>query len=305
MTKPYVIVTDSCSDLRKELREQYDIDYIPMRTICDGDDTPASLDWEYIPYKTFYDNMRKGTRYLTSQINEETYTERFTEYIEKGYDILSVSCSSALSASVKGSMRVRDKLLAKYPDAKIYCVDSLNSCFGLGMLCIVASKMRAEGKTIEEVYNWLETNKLKANQVCTVDSLGYLRRAGRVSATSAIFGGLMDIKPIIISDAVGQNNAIEKVRGRRLAIKRVVSMFAEDYESLPYQIVCVAHADCPEEAADLKRRVEEALPDKDIPILLENIGPIVGASAGPGTLAVYFFGKEVTVGKQQPNGNAN
>lgn len=297
MSRPYVIVTDSCSDLTKELRREYNIDYIPMRTICDGVDQPASLDWEYIPCKTFYDNMRKGTRYLTSQINEATYTEVFEKYINDGYDILSVSCSSALSSSVKGSYVVRDKLLAKYPDSKIFCVDSLNSCFGLGMLCITASKMRADGKTIEEVTNWLETNKLKANQVCTVDSLGYLRRAGRVSATSAIFGGLLDIKPIIISDAIGQNAAIEKLRGRRLAIKRIVSMFTENYETLPYQMICVAHADCLEEAQDLKRRIEEVLPDKDIPVMLGEIGPIVGASAGPGTLAVYFYGKEVTVNK--------
>lgn len=297
MSRPFVIVSDSCCDLRKELREQYNIDYIPMRTIAGDKDLPASLDWEYIPYKEFYDNMRNGTRYMTSQVNEETYSERFTEYIKGGYDILSISCSSALSASVKGSMRVAEKLKRTYPESKIYCVDSLNSCFGLGMLCITASKMRAEGKTIEEVYNWIENNKLTANQVCTVDSLGYLRRAGRVSASSAIFGGLLDIKPIIISDAVGQNAAIEKVRGRRLAIKRLVSMFTEYYVSSPYQIVCVAHADCLAEAEDLKKRVEEALPDNDIPVLLENIGPIVGASAGPGTLAIYFFGKEVTANK--------
>lgn len=297
MSRKFVIVSDSCCDLRKELRDEYDIEYIPMRTIFDGNDLPASLDWEYIPYKTFYDNMRKGTRYLTSQINEETYTERFVEYLEKGCDILSISCSSALSASVKGSARVAEKLRKQYPSAKIYCVDSLNSCFGLSLLCITASKMRAEGKTIDEVYNWLEANKLTANQVSTVDSLGYLRRAGRVSASSAIFGGLMDIKPIIISDAVGQNAAVEKVRGRRLAIKRIVSMFEENYLPSPYQIVCVAHADCLAEAEDLKKRIEEVLPDKNLNVMLENIGPIVGASAGPGTVAVYFFGKEVTANK--------
>lgn len=298
MARPFAIVTDSCSDLRRELRQQYNVDYIPMRTMCNGEDMPASLDWEHVPMKTFYDNMRKGARYMTSQINEETYTEAFEKYINDGYNILSISCSSALSASVKGSMLVRDKLMAKYPECKIMCVDSLNSTIGLGILCMTASKMRAEGKTIEEVYNWLETNKLKSNQICTVDSLSYLRRAGRVSATSAVFGGLMDIKPIIISDAIGQNNAIEKVRGRRLAVKRIVSMFTERYESLPYQMVIVQHADCPEEAEDLKKRIQEVIPDKDVVVTIEDYGPIIGASAGPGSLGVYFFGKEVTVGAE-------
>lgn len=297
--RKYIIVSDSCCDLRKELREQYDIEYIPMRTICDGTDNPASLDWEHVSFKDFYNNMRKGTRYLTSQINEETYTERFEEYIENGYDILSISCSSALSGSVKISYGVREKLTKMHPEAKIICIDSLNSCFGLGMLCITASKMRADGKSIDEVAAWLEQNKLKANQICTVDSLGYLRRAGRVSATSAIFGGLLDIKPIIISDAVGQNAAVEKVKGRRVAIKRIVSKFLEVYEDLPYQMICVSHADCLDEAEDLRQRVLEVLPNKNIPVMLEQIGPIVGASAGPGTVAVYCFGKEVTENKPQ------
>ena len=295
--RKFVIVTDSCSDLSKDWREKYNIDYIPMRTICDGVDNPASLDWEYIPYKEFYDNLRKGVRYLTSQINEETYTTAFTKYIEGGYDILSISCSSALSNSVKGSCMVRDKLLQKYPNAKIYCVDSLNACFGLGLLCIVASNMRAEGKTIEEVYNWVEKYKLTSNQVCTVDSLNYLRRAGRVSATSAIFGGILDIKPIIISDAIGQNAAVEKVKGRRASIKRIVSKFLELYEDVPYQHIILSNADCEEECEELRKKIVEAMPNKNVPVDVVKMGPIIGGSAGPGTLALYFFGKEVTENK--------
>ncbi|MBQ2711322.1 MAG: DegV family protein [Clostridia bacterium] len=291
--KKFVIVTDSCSDLNENLRSRFDIDYIPMHTIWDDKDLPASLDWEYIDYKEFYKLMRNGTRFMTSQINREEYTERFEQYINEGYDILSISCSSALSASVKGSYQVRDQLLQKYPDSKIICIDSLNACFGLGLICITASKLRAEGKTIEEVAAWIEENKLRFNQFCTVDSLNYFRRAGRVSATSAIFGGLLDIKPIVISDREGNNKAIEKVKGRRSSIRRIVTMLTEAYESSPYQTVVVAHADCEEEALDLKQRIEAALPEK-VEILFERIGPIIGATAGPGTLAAFCFGKEVT-----------
>ena len=147
--------------------------------------------------------------------------------------------------------------------------------------------------TIEEVAAWIEENKLRFHQFCTVDSLSYFRRAGRVSATSAIFGGLLDIKPIVISDREGNNKAIEKVKGRRSSIRRLVTMLTEAYESSPYQTVVVAHADCEEEALDLKQRIEAALPEK-VEILFERIGPIIGATAGPGTLAAFCFGKEVT-----------
>lgn len=296
--KKYVIVTDSCSDLHQQLREQYDVEYIPMHTVGNGREFPSSLDWEYISNEDFYNAMREGTRFTTSQINEQEYTEYFEKRINEGYDILSISCSSALSNSVKGSYAVRDKLLAKYPDAKILCVDSLNSGFGLGNQCIVASVMRKQGKTIEETYKWLQQNKLCSHQIATVDNLNYLRRAGRVSATSAVFGGILDIKPIIISDAIGQNFANEKVRGRKSAIRRLVTLFQEHYRTTPYQLVFISHADCLQDALDLQARIREVLPDKDVEIRVEKMGPIIAGSAGPGTLQIYFWGDKVTVNEQ-------
>ena len=149
--KKFAIITDSCSDLNKDLREKYDIDYVPMHYSYDGKDVVASLDWEELSAPDFYNVMRGGTRIFTAQVTANDYKEKFESYLEKGYDILSISCSSALSASVKASYIVRDELCAKYPDAKIICIDSLISCAGLGMLVIEASKKRAEGKSIEEV----------------------------------------------------------------------------------------------------------------------------------------------------------
>lgn len=292
--KKFVIVTDSCSDLDKELRTTYDIDYIPMHFTLDGEDYEASLDWEVFSAPEFYAKMRGGKRFLTSQVNAAQYLERFKSYLEQGYDILSISCSSALSASVKASRVAREQLLKDFPNAKIYCVDSLNSCFGLGILCITASNMRKEGKTIEETAEWLEANKLTVNQECTPEKLTYLKQAGRVSATSAFFGGLLNIKPIIISDAKGQNLAVEKVKGRKTSIDRLAERFADQVEDVPYQYVCVAHADSLDDALDLKAAVEKKM-KTPLPIRVGYIGPIVGASCGPGTLAVYFFGKKVTV----------
>ncbi len=290
----YVIVTDSCSDLDKGLREKYSIDYIPMHMMLDGNEYAADLDWGDFSFKEFYDILREGKRFTTAQINVAEYTAAFEKYINDGFDILSISCSSALSASVKESYAVRDALMAKYPEAKIVCIDSLNACFGLGMLCIRASEMRAEGKTIDEVAAWIEENKLRMNQECTVDSLVYFKRAGRVSAATAFFGGLLNIKPIIISSKEGHNLAVEKVKGRAAAISRLADRIAERYVSEPYGQLFVSHADSEADMKKLKDEILARIPDKDIPVYEGYIGPIIGATAGPGTIAAFFWGKEVT-----------
>ena len=295
--KKFVIVTDSCADLDRELREKFDIDYLMMSVHFDGKELPASLDWEQISFKDFYNLMRDGVRVKTSQVNACEYSAAFAKYIEDGFDVLSISCSSALSSSYKGSLVARDELKEKYPEAKIICIDSRNSCAGLGSLCITASRLRAEGKTIEETAEYIEKNKQRMNQFCTVESLTYLKRAGRVSATSAVFGGLLQVKPIIISDVNGQNGAIEKVKGRKNSFERLVQMFIEAYEPDPYQCVVVAHADCLADAETLKSMLEAKFKEKNIQseIEIRKVGPIIGASAGPGTVAIYGFGKEVTV----------
>lgn len=292
--KKFVIVTDSCSDLNKDLRARFDIEYLPMRLIYNNKDVPASLDWEYISAKDFYDMMRGGTRVTTSQVNMLEYREAFEKYIKNGYDILSISCSSALSSSYKGSCTARDELKEKYPDAKIVCIDGLNSCIGLGFICMMAAELRAEGKTIEETADYVNAHKLEVHQYAVADDLTYLKRAGRVSATSAFFGGIFKIKPIIISDADGRNVAVEKVKGRIPSVNRLVEIFKSEYRQNKYQKIGIAHADCPEDAELLKERIQKAMPDKNIEIFVDYIGPIVGASVGPGSLAIYFSGDEVT-----------
>ena len=165
---------------------------------------------------------------------------------------------------------------------------------GLGSMCINASIMREEGKPIEEVAAYIEENKLYYHQIATVDDLAYLKRAGRVSATSAFFGSILKIKPIVISDAIGQNFASEKVKGRKASINRIVELFKEHYKSNKYQKIAVLHADCEEDGEILKEKIYQALPDKDVEIFTGYIGPTIGASVGPGTVVVYFIGDKVT-----------
>ncbi len=292
--RKFIIVTDSCSDLDKDLREKFDIDYIPMHINFEGKEYDADLDYKEISLEEYYNLMKNGVRIKTAQINANEYYPFFEKYIKDGYDVLSISCSSALSHSVEESVKAKDQLKEKYPEAKIICIDSLTACFALGLLCIRASELRAEGKTIEETAEWIEKYKLTVNQECTVETLKYLKQAGRVSAASAFFGGLLSVKPIIISDVTGINAAVEKVKGRMNSINRLVERFKDEYRSLPYQRVRVVHGDSLEDGKLLLEKVKEAIPDKDVEITFGNIGPIVGATTGPGTLALYFYGKEVT-----------
>ena len=292
--KKYAIITDSCSDLSKEAREKYNIDYVPMHFSYDGKDVVASLDFEEISVTDFYNMMRNGTRFLTSQVSAIDYKEKFEKYINEGYDILSISCSSALSASVKASYTVRDELLAKYPESKIICIDSLNSCSGLALLCKKAATLRDEGKTIEEVANWILENKKKVNQEATVEKLTYLKQAGRISSASAFFGGILNVKPIIVSDVNGQNASIEKLKGKKVAYDRIVERAVSEYDANVCKDVIIAHADNIEGANELKELLLAKLPEVEENLSIEYIGPIVGASVGPGTVAIYCMGKEVT-----------
>lgn len=292
--RDYVILSDSCCDLDADLRKKYGIEYIPMRIIFGDTDIPASLDWEKISPKEFYDMMRGGVRVRTAQINADEFKEAFSKYLDEGKDVMYIACSSALSNSYKSSLMAHDILAQERPDGKIVCIDSRNACLGLGMICMTASELRAEGKSIDETAQYIEAHKQEVNQFATVESLNYLKRAGRVSTTSAVFGGLLQVKPIIISDADGQNVAVEKVKGRKNSLVRLADLFKETYRSNPHQRICIGHADTPEAAEELKTLVKERMPEEGVEVITAGIGPIIGATTGPGTLAVYCYGKEVT-----------
>ena len=292
--KKYVIVSDTGCDLEESVRKQFDIEYLPMHYSLDGKDYAADLDWGEISAPDFYNTMRQGKRFITSQVNAAEFQEAFRNYAAQGYDILYISCSSALSASINASRVAREEVLKEYPETKIICIDGLRACYALGLLAMRASELRAEGKTIEETAAWVEGNKLTTYMIGTVDKLTWLKQAGRVSATSAFFGGLLNIKPIIIEDEKGRNVAAEKVKGRANSLARMAEIVKETWEDVPYQRLFISHADCVEEAEKLKELVFAAL-GKEVETHIGYIGPCVGASVGPGTVSVNYFGKKVTL----------
>ena len=292
-----VIVTDSCSDMYTELREKYNVEYIPMHIMYKGKEVPASLNWgEVFTQRELWDEIATKNRLTTSQINQSEFVEHFTKWLDDGKDIIYIACSSALSASVHSAEKAAEELLPNYPGAKIYCIDALNACKGECMMVIKASELRAEGKSIDEIVSWIEANKLRYNQICTVDDLSYLKRAGRVIGAAAFFGGILQVKPIIVSDIKGHNAPIAKVKGRKNAINFLVERCKEVIENPEEQTLYVSHGDCLADAEVFAEKLREAVHPKDI--YIDWLGPIIGATTGPGTLVVYCFGKEETFLKE-------
>lgn len=287
------ILTDSCSDLDETLLEKYDIDYAKMNTVYQGKERPASLTWNYYSPKKLYDTMRNGEQVTTTQVPIQEFNRIFKQYLDEDYDIIYIGCSTKQSGSVNtGAMVARD-ILEKYPDARITSIDSLNASLGEGILAIYAANLVAEGKSYDEVVDAVMAKRNHVNEYCTVHSLDTLKRAGRVKASSAFFGNLMSIKPILISDADGEQTPIKKSHGRTKSLKDVVSLLAGSIENPEEQTIYISHADCSDEEMDMLRDlIRKNINCKDIYTVY--IGPIIGASIGPDAICVFAFGKEVT-----------
>ena len=289
MDQNYVFMTDSDSDLPFHLKEEYDIPVVYMPYALNGkeyfDDLGQSLD-----FKSYYDAMRAGANPVTSALNEDAYLDYFTPILEGGKDLLFVAFSSKLSSTIQAVYSAREKLLEKYPGRKITVVDTLSISGPMALLVLKAHEMYRAGKPMEEVASWLEDNKLRCQAFFTVDDLKYLKRGGRISGAAAAVGTMLDLKPIIVEGSDGSLQAGEKIRGRKKALAYIVDAMMKcepDPEESP---IIVLNADAPEDAERVKAAVEQRLPGARV--LIEHVGPVIGAHAGPGTVALCFIGKE-------------
>lgn len=292
------IITDSTSDLSLELRSKFDIDYCKMEFSAEDKTYHASLDWDEISYKTFYDSMRQGKRYKTVQVPVKTFDDVFRKHLENGNDILYIACSSGLSGSYNAAKVYVEELKSDFPGRKIVCIDSLISGMGQGSMAILAAQMKAEGKSLDETAAWIEENKLFFNQYGSTESLEYLKAAGRVTASSAFFGNLFSVKPILISDLEGHNLAVKKVKGRASSLNELAAMTAKYITTPLEQTIYIGHADDEAAAKTVADKIKELIPGASTELYV--IGPIVGASVGPGTIIVFYRGKNK---KEQLNGN--
>ena len=286
MDQNYVFMTDSDSDLPFHLKEQYDIPVVYMPYALDGkeyfDDLGQMLD-----HKSYYDMMRNGATPVTSALNEATYLDYF-EPVLKEKDLLFVAFSSKLSCTLQAVYSAREKLLEKYPERKFTVVDTLRISGPMTLLVLKAHEMYRAGKPMDEVAAWLEANKLRAQAYFIVDDLKYLKRGGRISATAATVGTMLDLKPIIMEASDGTLTSNDKIRGRKKAIAFIVDKMLEFAPDPAESPIIVLNADIPDDAERVKSMVEQKLPGANV--LIENVGPVIGAHAGPGTLALCFIG---------------
>lgn len=284
----YVLMTDSDSDLPFHLKQQYDIPVVYMPYSLNGteyyDDLGQTMD-----HKSYYDKMRGGAVPVTSALNKENYLEYF-EPILKEKDLLFIAFSSKLSSTIQAVYAAREELLQKYPSRKFVVVDTLSISCPMALLVLKAHEMYRAGAPLDEVAAWVENNKLRCQGVFTVDDLVYLKRGGRISAAAATFGSMLDLKPIIVEATDGSLQSVDKVRGRKRALAYLVDRMAEFDPDPAESPLIILHADAPEDAERTRDMVLQRLPGADV--LIENVGPVIGAHCGPGTVAVCFLGRK-------------
>lgn len=283
------IVTDSSCDLGINFIEENNIELIPLLLNLDGETLKDDLG-KSLGYREFYEKLRAGSMPSTSQINIYTFEEKFKELLDKGYEILYIGLSSALSGTFNSANMARNNILEENPNAKIAVVDSISVSMGLGMLIKKACKMIEEGKMLEDIVQWIEENKNKVIHAILVDDLKHLKRGGRVSASTAAVGSILNIKPLLKLNNSGAVEAAEKVKGKKKALKRLASIVKEKAINIENEILYIMHGDVLEEAQYLKGIILQELNFKDVKV--EYIGTVIGTHGGPGTIAAVFCGNE-------------
>lgn len=282
------IFTDSCCDFPKSYVDEHEITALPLSFIVEGKEYLDDFGQSMTP-KDYYAMLRSGKNGVTSQVNTERFIDAFTKSLEAGEDILYIGFSSALSGTCSSAMLAANLLKDKYPDRKIYIVDSLCASLGQGLLIHQAVALRDAARPIEEVVAWLEKNKLRLNHWFTVDDLNFLKRGGRLSGTMAFLGTILDIKPVLHVNMAGRLVPVTKVKGRKRALRSLVDYMVKMADPEEEQTVFISHGDCEEDAQAVAAMVREKFKVKEI--LIHFVGPVIGSHSGPGTVALFFMGK--------------
>lgn len=286
----YVFMTDSDSDLPYQYVDQYDLKMVYMPYVVDGVEYLDDLGRNG-KQAEYFENMRKGTVPMTSLLPTAVYLDYFEPILKDGKDILFIAFSSKMSSTILNVFTARDELLAKYPERRILVVDTLSISAPMTLLLHQAYKLYEQGKTMDEIAEWVDANKLRAQAWFTVDDLKYLKRGGRISAVAATMGTMLDLKPVIVLNREGGMVSVEKIRGRKAALRYLADKTAENIENAPEQELVILHADAIEDAQRLEAMIRERVPEIG-GIATHFVGPVIGAHCGPGTVAACFMGKE-------------
>ena len=283
--RDYIITVNSTVDTGKEWLKERNVPVIPLKYTIDGQEY---TDMYGLSDKEFFQKLREGKMSVTSQINPEEAKEMLEQYVKEGKDVLHLAFSSALSGTCNSMKIAAEELQEEYPEAKVIVVDTLCACMGEAMLLYYALKQKEAGKTIEEVAQWVEENKLHVCHNVTVDDLFHLHRGGRVSKTAAVLGTMVKVKPIIHMDDNGALKVIGKERGRKKSLHKIVDMAVERSEGWDNEIIMITHGDCLEDAEYVAKLVREKMGVENV--FIHNIGTVIGSHTGPGVVATFCMG---------------
>lgn len=287
--KQFIITTDNTCDLPDEYLKQHNVSQVSIYYNLNG--TIYGDDLTLEP-KEFYDIMRKGAIPSTMAANPDVVKRTFTGLLDQGYDILHIAFSSALSGSCSVAETVAREIFEEHPDVRIEVVDSLCASLGEGLLVHKAVMLKEAGKSIDEIKEWLESNKLNLCHMFTVDDLHHLHRGGRVSKTSAIIGTLINVKPVLHVSNEGRLVPLVNVRGRKKALTNLVDQMEARIKdsAISNDIVFISHGDCEEDALFVANLIKERFGIENF--IINYVCPTIGAHSGPGTVALFFMGKE-------------
>ncbi|MCI8677080.1 MAG: DegV family protein [Lawsonibacter sp.] len=284
----FIILTDSSADLSAEMAQELDVQVIPLSFIMKGRTYRNFPDNREMDPHLFYEALRQGEEATTAAINVAQYTEAMEPLLQAGKDVLILAFSSGLSATYNSSRLAVEELREKYPERKLYTVDTLCASLGQGLLVWYAAKARERGGTIEEVRDWVEDRKLNLCHQFTVDDLHFLKRGGRISAATALVGSVLQVKPVLHVDNEGHLVNIGKVRGRQAALKALVDRMEETAIDSGSLTVFISHGDCLEDAQTVAGMVKKRFGVQNI--CINYVGPVIGAHSGPGTVALFYIG---------------
>ena len=288
MAENYVLFTDSACDIHPDKLAEWNVKMLPLAFLFT--DTGREQKDHEEPIDEFYKSMRAGRVAKTSCVNEDAFENAFTEILEAGQDILYLGLSGGLSVTPDNAKKVAERLAKKYPDRKIKAIDSLSASAGEGLFVYLAVKNRDAGMTLEENAEALEKEIQHVCHWFTVEDLKYLKRGGRISGAAAAVGTMLDLKPIIIEASDGTLQAGEKIRGRKKALAYIVDAMLKAEPDPAESPILILNADAEEDAERVRANIEQKLPGANV--LIEHVGPVIGAHAGPGTVALCFIGKE-------------
>ena len=291
----FAILTDTSCNLPADLVAEYKLAMMPLRYTLEGREYTSFTDGVQADFSHFYAQMREGKVVTTSLADANEAVRMATELLEAGQDVLYVGFSSGLSGTYEVVSTALDQLAQSYPDRKLLCVDSLAASAGQGLLLTYIARLRDSGAVIEQCHAWALEHRLNICHWFTVDDLMFLKRGGRVSAVSAIFGTALAIKPVMHVDDAGTLKVVDKVRGRRKAIAALAERLPSSLEDAPLgeQLVYISHGDCYDDAKLLADSVTAHFESTGHPIpypLITYVDPVIGAHSGPGTLAMFFYG---------------